>query len=146
LHRHVYIIGGALNAAVAAIAHAERRGGDLLVKLGGRLRPLRVSRADRQRWCAAAARSAKAFEAKLQRDVAKAVARISGDGEDATVEKVTPSRPPTSSRSPAKRSRVASPPPPRVNKVSDWHTEADGSLTRTVTTENDAAAAHADAA
>jgi hypothetical protein len=121
-----------LKTAVAVIAHAERRGGELLVKLGGQFKPLPVSPADRKRWRKAAVRSPMAFEAKLKRDVAKALARI-----DPAAGKATSSRPPALARSPAKRSPSTSPREPHV-KLSDWHREADGSLTRTLTSVDDA--------
>jgi hypothetical protein len=131
-----------LKTAVAAIATAERRGGEILIKVGGRLKPLPVSQAVRKRWREAAARSPKAFEMKLRRDVAKAVARIGGDAVDAaTMNKAkSHSRPPVSTRLPAKSSSRE---PPHA-KLSNWHQEPDGSLTRTLTSvEGDAVGAPA---
>jgi hypothetical protein len=132
-----------LKRAVAVIAHAERRGGELLVKLGGQFKPLPIGQADRKRWRQAAARSPKAFDAKLKRDVATALARISSNTTStATVDKAKPpSRPPAPARSPAK----ASPREPNA-KLSDWQREPDGSLTRTLTSaEGDTTAAPAGA-
>ena len=129
-----------LKTSVAVIARAERRGGELLVKLGGQFKPLPVSPADRKRWRQAAARSPTAFAAKLKRDVAKAVARISGNEAEAAVGNATPSRPPAPAR-PVKRPRPVSASQPPINKLSDWHQAADGSLTRTVTSVEDDVAA-----
>ena len=132
-----------VRTAMLAVATAERRGGELLVKLGGRLKPLPIGHTDRKRWRQAAVRSAKAFAAKLQRDVAKTLARIDA----------MPSRPPAPTRSPAKRPHAApSPPrtapsPPRTT-VSAWRQDADGGLVRTVgaVDADKTAAAHAGAA
>jgi hypothetical protein len=132
-----------LKTAVSAIATAERRGGEILIKLGGSLTPLPMSRADRKRWRQAAARSPTAFDAKLKRDIGTALARISSNATSAaTVDKAKPpSRPPAPAR-PVKRPRPVSASQPPINKLSDWHQEADGSLTRTVTSvEDDVAAA-----
>jgi hypothetical protein len=100
-----------------------------------------VSEADRKRWRQAAARSPKAFEVKLRRDIVKAQARISGNGVGAAVNKAKPlSRPPAPAQSPAKPSSRQLHP-----KLSDWHQETDGSMSRTLTSEDTAAAAHAGA-
>ena len=96
-----------------------------------------MSEADRKRWRQAAARSPKAFEVKLRRDVAKAVTSISGHGAGAAVDKAKPfSRPPAPARSPAKPSSRE-----LHAKSSGWHQEPDGSLTRTLTSEDTAATA-----
>lgn len=127
---------------VAALLRAERRGGEILIKLGGSLKPLPMSQADRKRWRQAAARSPTAFDAKLKRDIATALARISSNATSAaTVDKAKPpSRPPAPAR-PVKRPRPVSASQPPINKLSDWHQEADGSLTRTVTSVEDDVAA-----
>jgi len=132
-----------LKMAVIAIARAERRGGEILIKLDGSLKPLPVGQADRKRWRKAAARSPTAFDAKLKRDVAKALARISSNATSAaTVDKAKPpSRPPA----PAKRPSAATAPQLHA-KLSGWQKDADGSLTRTLTSaEGDTAAAPAGA-
>jgi hypothetical protein len=131
-----------IKAAVSAIATAERRGGEILIKLGGSLKPLPVSQADRKRWRQAAARSPTAFDAKLKRDIATALARISSNATSAaTMDKARPpSRPPAPAR-PVKRPRPVSASQPPINKLSGWHQEADGSLTRTVTSVEDDVAA-----
>src|SRR6516164_5021817 len=80
-----------LKAAVAAVAAAERCGGEILNKLAGSLKPLPVSQADRKRWRQAAARSPTAFDAKLKRDIATVLARISSNATSAaTVDKAKP--------------------------------------------------------
>jgi hypothetical protein len=119
-----------LKTAVAAIATAERCGGEILIKLDGSLKPLPVSQVDRKRWRQAAARSPKAFDAKLKRDIATALARISSNTTSAaTVDKAKPpSRPPA----PTKRPSAATAPQLHA-KLSDWQKDADGSLTRTLT-------------
>jgi hypothetical protein len=129
-----------MKMAITAIARAERRGGEILAELKGQSLP--ISLADRKRWREAAARSPKAFEVELRRDVAKAQARISGNGASAVaVDKAKPSsRPPAPAQSPAKRFGAGTPRESHT-KLSDWHQEADGSLTRTVTSGEDAAAA-----
>ena len=129
-----------LKRAVAVIAHAERRGGELLVKLGGQFKPLPIGQADRKRWRQAAARSPTAFDA-LKRDIATVLARISSNTTSAaTVDKAKPpSRPPA----PAKRPSTATAPQLHA-KLSDWQKDADGSLTRTLTSaEGDTTAAPA---
>ena len=125
-----------------AVAILARRSGDLLVNLGGQFKPLPVSQADRKRWRQAAARSPKAFDAKLKRDIATALARISSNATSAaTVDKAKPpSRPPVPAR-PVKRPRPVSASQPPINKLSGWRQETDGSLSRTVTSVEDAAAA-----
>jgi hypothetical protein len=119
-----------LKTAVAAIATAERCGGEILIKLDGSLKPLPVSQVDRKRWRQAAARSPKAFDAKLKRDIATALARISSNTTSAaTVDKAKPpSRPPA----PTERPSAATAPQLHA-KLSDWQKDADGSLTRTLT-------------
>jgi hypothetical protein len=128
-----------LKTAVAVIAHAERRGGELLVKLGGQFKPLPVSPADRKRWREAAARTPAAFDAKLKRDIATALARIGGNAATAVNKAKPPSRPP--------KPPSALTAPHLQAKLSDWHQEPDGSLTRTLTTvaKDDAATAPAGA-
>ena len=118
-----------MKMAMTAIARAERRGGELLAELKGQSLP--ISLADRKRWREAAARSPKAFEVKLRRDIAKALAQISRNGTNAAAAKAKPpSRPPAPARS---RELHA--------KLSGWHQEPDGSLTRTLTSAEDNAAA-----
>jgi len=136
-----------LKAAVAAVAAAERCGGEILNKLAGSLKPLPVSQADRKRWRQAAARSPTAFDAKLKRDIATALARISGNAADTAAEnKAKPPSPPPAPVRPLKRPSAATAPQLHA-KLSDWHQEADGSLTRTLTSaEGDRAAAPAGAA
>jgi hypothetical protein len=138
--------GARLKTAVAAIARAERQGGEILIKLGGGFKPLPVSQADRKRWREAAARSPKAFAVKLRHDVAKAQAQINGTGANlAAADKAKPA--------PARPAKQVKPPsaltaPHLQAKLSTWHREPDGSLSRTLTTvaKDDAAAAPAGAA
>jgi hypothetical protein len=114
-----------MKMAMTAIARAERRGGELLIELKGKSLP--ISLADRKRWREAAARSPKAFEVKLRRDIVEAQARINGAG--VAVDKAKPpSRPPAPAHSPAKSSSRE----PHT-KLSSWHQEPDGSLSRQLT-------------
>jgi len=135
-----------LKTAMAAIASGERCGGEILIKLGGELKPLPVSPADRKRWRQAAARSPKAFDVKLRRDLSRALLQIGAKPADAAAtDKAKPqSRPPAPARSPVKPARRER---QLRSKLSSWREEPDGSLSRTLTavTEGDAAAALAGA-
>jgi hypothetical protein len=126
---------------VAAIARAERHGGEILIKLDGSLKPLPVGQADRKRWRQAAACSPKAFEMKLRRDIAKALAQIGRKETGVAVDRAPRSRPPAPAR-PVKQPSVHTAPQLQA-KLSDWHQEADGSLTRTLTSAESDTAAHA---
>ena len=92
-----------LKTAVAAIARAERRGGEILIKLDGSLKPLPVGQADRKRWRQAAARSPKAFEMKLRRDFAKALAQIGRKETGVAADRAPRSRPPAPMTPPRRR-------------------------------------------
>jgi hypothetical protein len=130
-----------MKMAMTAIARAERRGGEILAELKGQSLP--ISLADRKRWREAAARSPKAFEVKLRRDVAKAQARINGTGTDTAAAKPKRPRSPAKTLAPAKSSSRES-----HTKLSSWHQEPDGSLSRQLTSvaEDQVAAAPAGAA
>jgi hypothetical protein len=94
-----------VKVAVSAIATAERRGGEIVKGIDGKIRPLpvKLSAADRRRWHVAATRSPKEFDAYVAGCIAKALARI-GNGADAAAGDASRSRPPASARSSAKRS------------------------------------------
>ena len=106
-----------LKAAIAAALRAERRAGELLAVMNGRVRRLPGEERDKRRWRAVVLLSAQDFEKTVRRSQRRALAAI-GVG------------PAPAKRSP--RSPPRSPPKPEM-KLSDWQQSADGSLTRTLT-------------
>jgi hypothetical protein len=116
--------GEQLKTAIAGRARAERRAGELLIALAGKVRPLPgVSKLEAKRWRRAAALSEKDFEDKLQRAQRKAIAAV-GDSPKRGVARVE-----------GKTSTAAR--PKLAMKLSDWKKEADGSLSRTLSAAAD---------
>ena len=127
-----------LKAAMAAVARAERAGGECLIRMAGKVRPLPgISKIEAKRWRRAAGLSEKDFEGKLQRAQSTAVAAISSGG-------VT-LRPPKKVSAPPKARPDARHLPPRrrenpstfplrlATKLTPWKKDAAGVLSRTLT-------------
>jgi len=110
-----------LKAAVAAGERGERRAGELLVAMNGRVRPLPGEESAKRRWRAAVQLSAADFEKKVRRSQRRALAAI-GVG-------------------PAPAKAKPSTRPQQAMKISPWTTDATGALTRTLTAEVDGAEA-----
>jgi hypothetical protein len=120
-----------LNMAIAARARAERRAGELLISLAGRLRPLPgITKFESKKYRRAAVLSEKDFEDKVQRAQRRAVAAL-------RPERHAPKR------TPDKSSPSFSPRP--TMKLTPWKEDADGSLARTLTAEVDGEASRSTA-
>jgi hypothetical protein len=101
-----------LQAAVSTWERAERRAGELLAAMNGRVRPLPGKEADKRRWRAAVLLSRADFEIKVRRSQRRALAAI-GIG-------------PAPAKQPPQRSQP-------IMQIGDWREEPDGSRSRTVT-------------
>ena len=100
-----------LGGAVAEAERGQRRAGELLAAMNGRVRPLPGTETEKRRWRAAVLLSASDFEKRVRRSQRRALAAI-GVG-------------------PAKAK--PSPRPQQSMKISAWKEEPDGSRSRTVT-------------
>jgi hypothetical protein len=108
--------GAKLRAAVAAGERGQRRAGELLAAMNGRVRPLPGDEPGKRRWRAAAQLSSADFEKRVRRSQRRALAAIG----------VAPDKPAPAKAKPATR-------PQQATKISDWREEPDGSRSRTVT-------------
>jgi hypothetical protein len=115
-----------LKTAIADRARAERRVGELLISLAGRLRPLPMTKFESKRYRRHAKLSEKDFEDKVQRAQRRAVAEL-------RPQKHAPKR------APDKSSPSFSPRP--MMKLTRWKENDDGSLSRTLSGEVDGEAA-----
>jgi len=70
----------AIKEAVSSMMMLEQRGGKLLTVLGGRVKPLPVTKADRKRWKETSMMTAVQLERKLKRAMKKALTGIDGAG------------------------------------------------------------------
>jgi hypothetical protein len=99
---------------VAAMLRAECRGGEILVTLAGKVKDLPVTKQQRERWYRVAALAPKQFETELEYRAKLAIATLDGP-------QSKPSAPP-------KRPNLG--PAPPVPKLTPWHTDETGTLTR----------------
>jgi hypothetical protein len=114
-----------LGTAIATRARAERRAGELLIALEGRLRPLPgISKVQSRKYRRDAELPGSEFEARLARAQIKAVAAIG----------VAPKRTAPAKAKPAKPERAAP-----VMRISPWTTGTDGVMTRALMAEPDGA-------
>ena len=121
---------------VAAMLRAERRGGEILVALAGRVKDLPVSKLRRKRWYAVAALTPKQFGEKLEREAKLAIAAL--DGRKGGDQKSPPPQPATakSELGVAKTAQPKRPsvgPSPPTKQLSAWHTDEAGALSRELT-------------
>jgi hypothetical protein len=123
-----------LRAAIAARARVERRGGTMLIAMAGKKPLPGVSKIESRRWRRVALLVPDEFEARIERATRKALA---GGAAVAAPEKVT-------ARAVRSKSSVAAAPRPTMN-LTPWKTEADGSLSRTLSAEVDGEAARSTA-
>jgi hypothetical protein len=111
--------------AIATRSRAERRAGELLIALAGRLRLPGITKVQSKKYRRNAELLEDEFEAKLRRAQLKAVAAIG----------VAPKKKPA----PAKAKPTTR--PRRAMKISPWTTDATGALTRTLMAAVDGAEA-----
>lgn len=123
----------AIKKHIAALLRAERRGGEILVALAGKVK-VPVSRPQRQRWRQAAALAPKQFEMKLERTAKLAIAAL--DGGKGGDQKSRPSQPVAPKLNDLGVAKTAQPkrpdvgPGPPVAKLTAWHTDETGALSR----------------
>jgi hypothetical protein len=138
-----------LTAAIEARYRAERRAGQLLIALAGRAKLPNISKAARKRFRAKAELLEDAFEAALRHLQRKAVAALSGGAKSEPPDKRGngssgggKAKPPEEKAPGPKqkdKTAPASSPRPRM-RLTDWHRDAAGVLSRTLTAEVDGAA------
>jgi hypothetical protein len=110
-----------LKGAVSARIGAERRAGQLLVLLAGRLRPLRgISKVQSKKYRRDADLTDEEFAGKVLRAQRRAVQSLGA-----------PAKKPAKKPAPAKR--LPRSPPRLAMQISDWREEPDGSRSRSVT-------------
>ncbi len=105
---------------VAAMLRAQRRGGELLISLAGKVKQLPVNKVQRKRWCRVAVLSPKHFSERVEQAAAAAIGKLS-DGAGASAGTNDPLRP--------KRRQDFKPEPAQV-KLTDWRQDETGVLAR----------------